>query len=243
MTRYFKKLKPIIEQALKTQNKNLEIAANYIAATIKNDGLIYVFGSGHSHMIGEELFYRAGGLANVSPILIEPLMFHQGGITSSRLEHKHNFVTPYLKRVKISKKDTLIVISNSGRNEAPIDVALWAKKVKTKVITICSINYAKKMPTTHPGKKYLFEVADVNLDNHLPVGDAILSNKQLEVNYAPASTLINMVLIHSLFELAIDKSLKLGINPPVYKSANVNGGNEYNAKLFKKYNKRIPILK
>lgn len=243
MNQYYKKLKPLIEKTLKNQAKNLNKASALLVSTLKNDGLIYVFGSGHSHMLAEEMFYRAGGLANVYPILIEPLMLHQGGIESSRLEAEYNFVTKYLKKIKITQDDVLVVVSNSGRNSTPIDVALWAKKAKAKVIVITSKTYAHLSPPTHPLKKYLYQLGDVVIDNSLPAGDALLSHPKLKVKFAPGSTPLNIILMHSVIESAIDLCLKQGLTPPIFKSGNVPHGKEYNQTLFKKYSKRVPILK
>jgi uncharacterized phosphosugar-binding protein len=243
MNKYYKTLKPLIEKTLKNEAKNLDKTAKLLVATLKSDGLIYVFGSGHSHMLSEEMFYRAGGLANVYPILIEPLMLHQGAVESSRLEAEFNYVNKYLKNIKITKKDVLIVVSNSGRNSTPIDAALWAKKANAKVIVLTSKAYAKMSAPTHPIKKYLYQVGDVVIDNNLPAGDALLTNPKLNVKFAPGSTPLNIILIQTVIENAIELSLKLGMTPPIFKSGNIPGGKEYNQSLFLKYGKRVPFLK
>lgn len=243
MNQYYKKLKPLIELALKKEATNITKAAKLLVSTLKHDGLIYVFGSGHSHMIAEEMFYRAGGLANVYPIFIEPLMLHQGGINSSKLEAEYNYVTKYIKNIKITSNDVLLVVSNSGRNSTPIDVALWAKKAKAKVIVITSKAYANLSKPTHPSKQYLYQVGDVIIDNHLPAGDALLTHPKLKTNYAPGSSPLNIILVQAMIEQAVALSLKQGQLPPIFKSGNVAGGYEYNKTLFKKYGKRVPPLK
>jgi uncharacterized phosphosugar-binding protein len=243
MGKYYKKMVPLLNKVFSSQAKHISAAAKLVATTIKKDGLVYVFGSGHSHMIIEELFYRAGGLANVQPIFIEPLMLHDGAITSTKLEAKPNYVNSYLKKHNIKSNDLLLVVSNSGRNSTNIDVALWARKAKAKVIVITSLAYTHSDKPTHPSKKYLYNFGDVVIDNNVPIGDSILSNPLLKTKFAPASTAINIMIIQSIVSEAIELSLKNKVIPHVFLSGNLKGGKEHNHKIIEKYSKRVPPLK
>lgn len=243
MSKYYKKISSLLDVVYRKQSKNITSAAKLMATTIKNDGLIYVFGSGHSHMIIEELFYRAGGLANVRPIFIEPLMLHKGAVTSTLLESKANFVQSHLKDYKIRSRDLMIVVSNSGRNSTNIDVAIWAKSKGVKVIVLTSLAYTHSAKPTHPTKKYLYNYGDVVIDNNVPSGDAILSNPKLNTKFAPVSTAVNMIIADSIVAEAIELSLKNNIKPSVFLSGNIEGGKEYNQTLIKRYAKRVPPLK
>jgi uncharacterized phosphosugar-binding protein len=236
------------------QSKNIEVidgehakiedAAHLLAQTLRDDALIFVYGSGHSHMFAEEMFYRAGGLANVYPIFIEELMLHDAAATSSTLEKQEDYVTPWIDKLNIGPRDVVIVISTSGRNATPIDVAMMAKRQGASLITISSKDYALAQAPAHSSGKYLMEIGDINIDNHAPIGDAAMTHTKIDIAFAPVSTLINMLLIESMVAEAIEFALEQGIpDIPVFKSGNVPGGKEYNRKMIEHYQKRIPILK
>ena len=105
-----------------------------------NEGIVHVFGCGHSHMLGEEVFYRAGGLAPVRVIFHEPAMLHEGAVTSSAIERKNDYAVTFMKEEDIRPTDVVIVVSTSGKNPVPIDVALYAKQQGADVIGIGSSN-------------------------------------------------------------------------------------------------------
>ena len=231
-------------EVINSERAKMMIAAQMLTDTLKNDALIYVYGSGHSHMFAEEMFYRAGGLANVYPIFIESLMLHEAAATSSNLEKQEDYVNRWIDPLPIGPKDVVLVVSTSGRNATPVDVALIAQKRGARVITISSKEYAHALPPAHSSGKYLMEIGDVNIDNHAPIGDAAMTHSGIDISFAPVSTLINMLLIEAMVAEAITIGLDQGIeNIPVFKSGNVPGGKEYNQRMIEYYQKRIPTLK
>lgn len=222
---------------LKDDPKKYAKAEKIITNTLEKSGIIYLFGCGHSHIFGEELFYRAGGLANVRPILYEPLMLHQGAMQSSVNERKNDFIDNFIQEYQFTQDDTIIVVSTSGINPVPIDVANYAQKNGAAVITISSFEYPKKSNSRHKSSLYLGEIGDVNIDNKVPYGDGIFGE---ELKFSPISTIIGIAIIQEILTNVLLSFPEDSL--PVFKSGNINGSDEYNKKLAKKYETKIPEL-
>ncbi len=234
----------LLDRVKLTQQEELEKAARLIADCIKKDGLIYIYGSGHAHMSGEELFYRAGGLANVYPVFVEPLMLHEAAALSSKLEKQEGYLTDIIGNLQICEKDVFIVVSTSGRNATPIDTALIAKKKGARLITIFSREYAMYAPSGHSSKMRLPDLGDARIDNGVPVGDACLSLEGVEPKFSPVSSVVNLTVLQAVIGEAVNFCVKDGYKDiPVFKSGNMTDGAEYNQAMIEKYGKRIPPLK
>jgi uncharacterized phosphosugar-binding protein len=239
---YFHKLKELLSTVEKDEKENLKKAAGRIAECIQKDGIIHVFGCGHSHILGEELFYRAGGLVPISPILIEDLMLHKGAVRSSQLEKKNDFAEQFMSEARIQPEDVVIVASTSGRNPVPIDVAEIAKKQGAFVISITSPRYAKTQVSRHKSGKYLYNSVDLSIDNHIEVGDTLMQQESLDVSFGTGSTVIGAAIVNGIMVEAIKVMVENNFNPPILKSGNVDGAEEHNKKLVEKYKNRIPML-
>jgi len=224
------------------EKENLSKAADKIAESIQHHGIIHVFGCGHSHMFGEELFYRAGGLAPISPILEEDLMLHKGAVRSSELERTHGVAEQFIENLTILPEDVMIVVSTSGRNPVPIDVAQMAKKKGAFVIVITSPSYAKTQSSRHQSGHFLFQSADITIDNHIEAGDALMKKEPLNIHFGSGSTIIGMALLNGIIVKAIEIMVDNHFTPPVFKSGNVDGAEEHNRKLIDQYKERIPML-
>jgi len=244
ISKYFDEIGKVLEKVKLTQQEEMEKAARLLANCIKNDGLIYVYGSGHAHMSAEELFYRAGGLANVYPIFIEPLMLHKAAVSSSYLEKKEGYLTDIVSDLPIGENDVCIIVSTSGRNATPIDAALIAIEKGSKLITIFSKEYAMSAPSGHSSKNRLLDLGDARIDNCAPIGDACLSFDGVESKFSPVSSVMNITILESVVAEAISICAKDGFtNVPIFRSGNMAGGAEYNKSLIQKYGKRILPLK
>jgi len=240
---YFAEVGRLLKKIENRQLEQMKEAANLIADVVLRDGLIYVYGSGHAHMSAEDLFYRAGGLANVYPIFIEPLMLHEAAVHSSKLEKEEGLLEAYLEPLGFGKNDIMIVVSSSGRNATPIDAALFAKRRGGRLITISSKEYSLSAPSGHSCKKRLMELGDVNLDNLAPVGDACLETEGLEAKFSPVSSITNLTILQAMIGESIKLCVEAGFTSvPVLKSGNMTGGAEYNQKIIEIYGKRIPYL-
>jgi uncharacterized phosphosugar-binding protein len=240
---YFQKIKELMNIVEAQEYEKLNKAARKVAQCIQNSGIVHLFGCGHSHMLAEEVFYRAGGLAPINPILFDDLMLHKGALRSSQLEKQNGFAEQIMTNVTITPKDIVIVTSTSGRNPVPIDVAQIAKKQGAFVIAITSLVYAASQPSRHTSGKYLFESVDLVIDNHIEVGDALLSiNEPFKLSFGSGSTVIGMAIINGVMAEAIEMMATNDFEPPVLKSGNVDGGAEYNQQIIDKYKGRIPLL-
>lgn len=239
---YFKQIDALYSEIKADERNQLELGAEYMAEAIRAGGIVQCFGTGHSHMIGEELFYRAGGLAPIKPIWIEELLLEKGGIRSSLYERSLSFAQTTAAELDIQKEDIMIITSNSGRNPAPIEVALAAKAAGVKVIALTSLAYSKSVSSRHPQEKKLYELADVILDTKTKAGDAVLSHREVSVPFAPTSTIIGMLLVNSLIARVIEKLAEANEEVPVFLSGNLDGSDEWNQSLIDRYEKRIPML-
>ncbi|MBU8880357.1 SIS domain-containing protein [Bacillus sp. FJAT-29790] len=239
---YFHKLQELLGTVEKDEKENIKKAAQKVAVCIQNNGIVHVFGCGHSHMIGEELFYRAGGLAPISPILIEDLMLHNGAVRSSQLEQKNEFVEQFIARDSIQSEDVVIVVSTSGRNPVPIDVAEIAQRQGAFVIAITSPSYANSQSSRHKNGKYLYHSVDLSIDNHIDVGDALMKHESLDVSFGSGSTIISMAIANSIMVEAVNIMLENDFSPPIFISGNTDGAEEHNRELINKYKSRIPML-
>ncbi|MFD2762145.1 sugar isomerase domain-containing protein [Lentibacillus juripiscarius] len=221
---------------LEDKNKEeLEKVSKLIGDAIMDDKLIHVLGTGHSHMIGLELFIRAGTLANVNTILDSTVTTADGAIRSSKLERISGIADVLWEEQAIENGDLVIVISNSGRNALPIEFAMRAKKEGHTVVVLTSLEQSKKYPSRHSSSKKLYELGDIVLDNCVPAGDGLLEVNGIQTG-AP-STISGMALLHTAVTEGMKIAAKNGAKLPVYASQNIDGYS--NSELYEKYQGRI----
>ena len=239
---FLKNVIGLLEKLEQTQEEIIDQVAAVCAESIYNGGLLYFFGTGHSHMICEEPFYRAGGLACVNPILEPSLMLHQGGAKSSALERVPQLGATVIAESGVGKGDVLFVVSNSGRNSAVIDAALEGKARGAVTVAITSVTHSSAVSSRHPSGKRLFEVCDYVLDNGGVLGDACLTLPGLPQAMAPSSTVLDATLVNLVMAGTAEKLVEKGITPPVFASANTDEGDRANKAVIAEYRKRIRIL-
>lgn len=232
----------VIEKLQKAfrQEKEIQVAAKWIADCLKNEGWIYTAGTGHSHMFAEEIFYRAGGFARVRPILNDDLMLHKNASASTDFERKEGYAFKLLKDYPISSKDVFLISSNSGRNAVPIEMAQLAKSKGAKVIVLTNIKHSKSVESRHSSGLKLFQIADLFLDNFGEIGDASIPFEDLDGKVGATSTVIGSALLQSIMVQAVGLLLKEGITPEVYISSNSDSGEANNHALLTKYK---PLVK
>ena len=230
---YQKKIQFILSKIIREESEKITIAANMIKSSHLNGGQLYVFGTGHSHMMAEESFHRAGGFAGACPIIDPNIDFSKGAEKATKLERTPNLAKKVLNKYKIQKKDILIIFSNSGVNHVPVEAALIAKQKKIKTISILSYNYSKVAPLSSL-KKRLYEITDIFIDNKIPIGDSLTKINNMTVG--PASTIVGSFILNSiLVELA--GKVKNFKPFPFYISSNMPNAKENNDFLIKKYKK------
>jgi uncharacterized phosphosugar-binding protein len=234
---YFQKAIETIETVMDTQEGVLDQAAEWITASIKEGGVLHVFGSGHSHAISEDVFWRAGGLAPVNAILDFNLTQIGGGspTRSTRLERLEGYSRIILDNYDLRPGEVLIVISQSGINPGPIEVAMAAKSIGLKVIALTSLEQSSHIPSRHSSGKHLFEVADLVIDNCVVPGDACVEIAPGLPKTAPLSTVVCCSIMQCLVAEIAARLYQQGVEPPVWISANVPGGDDRLAQLMSQF--------
>ena len=239
--KYFHAVEQQLSAVTKNERRHLEIAAEWVAAALLQEKFLYVFGSGHSHTLSEEAFYRAGGLVRAVAIFDENLMVHKSATGSTDWERKEGYAAQVLSRYPLTTGDVLFVVSSSGRNATPIEMGMEAKKRGAKVIAISSLQYSSGFPSRHSSGKKLMDVADLTIDNHSILGDAVVEIENLPQKVAPTSTITSAFILNSIVAAAAERVVKAGGKPEIYTSANSGAGN-LNEEYLKKYKGKIPHL-
>ena len=235
---YFSNLIGRLEALKKDLAEPMAKAAAVILDAARNDKRVYVFGTGHSHMLAEEVHYRAGGLAFTVPVLVGSAMLHEGAVISSVYERTQGLVRPVLERYGMQQGDVIIIASNSGVNAAPIEAADYGREIGAKVIAITSVAYSTAVAN---GRRRLADIADIVLDNGLPPGDAVLDLTGTDIKVGPVSTAVGVTVLNAIFAEVASELSESG-DAPIYLSANMPGAAEVNQRLVKKYRPRNPHL-
>jgi uncharacterized phosphosugar-binding protein len=234
---YLQAVKELENRVIESQRERLIKIAEKMAETTRRDQRIFLFGTGHSHLLAEEGFYRAGGLANVVPMLVEHLMLHHLPSLGSRLERTPGLVDMILERYAPEPGEMLFVFSNSGVNRLPVEMALRAREKKTFVVGVSSFAYAREAPLSDLGVR-LDQSVDLALDNGGLPGDALLELGKFPWRVAPSSTVMGALLWNCLISETARMLVESGVTPPVFVSLNVTGAAEHNEALLKKWRPR-----
>lgn len=217
----------------------IQAAAEVVTVAARSDRQLFVFGTGHSHMLAEEVLYRAGGLACAVPILSAATMLHEGAVSGSALERTEGLVAPIIARYGLGAGDVLLVISNSGVNAAPLDAARLGREAGAIVIALTSLAYSS---AAAKGATRLADLADIVIDNGIEAGDAIVALPDTDLRVGPASTVVGAAIINAIV-VQVANALAQDGDFPVFRSANMDDATENNAKLVARYRDRNPHLR
>jgi uncharacterized phosphosugar-binding protein len=220
-----------MRQAAETQRSVIEQAARWVADALERKRFLFAFGTGHSHMIAEEIFYRAGGLARAIPMLEEPLMLHEQAIEATYKERETGYAERILNEYPVGAGDVLVVVSNSGRNAVPIELVLGAQARGAKTVAITNRAQSFAWPSRHPSGKRLAEVAEVVIDNCGINGDAAVDIAGYPFKVGPPSSITGMLIINLIVVQAIEFAVQRGVLPDVFISSNTNG-DDHNGRLL-----------
>jgi uncharacterized phosphosugar-binding protein len=225
---------------LKEEGENIRSVVQMITKSISADGIVHIFGCGHSHLFDEDLGYRAGGLVPINPILETGYTLIGGPASrSTRLERLEGYASALLDGYEFHPAEVFIVMSQSGRNSGPVEAALYAKKKELQVVGITSVSQSKVQTSRHSSGKKLYEIADIVIDTHVPSGDAAVEIAEGQPKVAPISTIIGSSILQGIVAEVAGAIHERGEVPPVWMSSNVDDGDDHNAKMAKKYQSRI----
>lgn len=244
---YYPAVKENLERVEREQLANIKKAAELMFDAIKNDRLIHVYGGGgHTTLPVGEMFFRAGGLCNINPIMEPALSVFNQALKYLELERTENFGRAIVKYYDLKKDDLLIIFHNIGINPATIDAADEAKKRGVRIVAVSSSYWQKEIPQgfaiRHSSGKNLFDFADVCIDDYNPVGDTAVKFDSFDTPIAPVSNIVDFYIAHRLEIETVALCLERGVEPPVWKSANVPGGDEANRRYIEKYKPRVKML-
>lgn len=240
--RYYEEITCLQQKAVEEQLETLEEIARAMARVIAGEQRIFLFGTGHSHMLAEEAYFRAGGIAAAVPLFApQVLMLHESALMSSRLERMTELAGPILDEYDPQPGELLFVFADSGSNALPVQVAIEARQRGLTTVGVCSLKYARIAPLSAAGKK-LFEVTDYVLDNGGVPGDALVQMEGLPWRVAASSTIVgatlwNCLLAGAVFHLAEEKA-----DLPIFASYNMPGASEHNQQVLAKWSRINPHL-
>jgi uncharacterized phosphosugar-binding protein len=224
------------------QGTAIREAADLVAHAVSSGGLVHLFGTGHSHLLAEELFYRAGGLAQINPILVDELMLHAGAARSTGLERLTGLAEVLLDNESTGPDDVMIVISNSGGNATSVEMALLARARGISTIGVTSVRHATAPGARQRSGPRLHDVVDVVLDNHGAPGDACLALEGLDQRVGPTSTVVGSAMLNAVVAESVELLIARGHPPDVFASSNMDAGDSINQALVSRYSPRIRAL-
>lgn len=239
---YLTRITELLQEMSAANAANIPPAAERLARTIAAGGIVHAFGSGHSSLLAQEVFHRAGGLASVNAMLDANLTIF-GTSRPTLLERTEGYAASLFVSHDAREDEVMLVISTSGINPVPVEVALEAKGRGLFTIAIGSAAAYAGASSRHSSGKTLFDVADLVLDTCVPVGDALHAIGGTGVAVGAASTILGSALLNELVIATADTLAAGGHEVPVFVSQNVPGGDEANASLMERYRPRIPLMK
>ena len=228
----------VICKIRETQREKMDTAGRMIAKAHMDGHKFFVTGSGHSHMVAEEFYGRAGGLAFPVPIMTTELTLEEHPTKSSYIERLPGYAAILGKLYGVDEGDVVLITSNSGRNAYPVEMALYAKEHGAKVIAITSVDHSSKTSSRHSSGKKLMDLADIVIDNCGIEGDSSLKMEGMRASIAPTSSMANAFIVQAIVAVCCDEMLKNGQEPPVFISLNSDGNETVNEELFAKYTRQ-----
>ncbi|MFF6781243.1 sugar isomerase domain-containing protein [Streptomyces sp. NPDC012510] len=227
------------------EGESISAAGELIADTVADGGRLFAFGAGHSSLAAQDLVYRAGGLALMNLLAVPGTV----GVDvmpvtlGSALERVDGLATAVLDASPLRAGDLLVVISLSGRNALPLEMARHARELGVKVIGVTSLAYTTETTSRHASGTFLKDHCDLVLDTKIAVGDAELTLDTVPAPFAPASTVVTSAILQSVMATAVASLADRGVEPPLLRSGNVDGGLDWNDRVMREYGDRIFYLR
>ncbi|MGV9348139.1 SIS domain-containing protein [Streptomyces spiralis] len=231
----------LLQRVRDEEAESVTAAGTLLADTVAAGGRLFAFGAGHSSLAAQDVVYRAGGLALMNLLAVPGAVGVDvmPATLGSALERVDGLAAAVLDCSPIRSGDALVIVSLSGRNALPVEMAMNARALGVKVIGVTSVAYATQTTSRHVSGTYLKDHCDVVLDSKIAVGDAELTLDTVPAPFAPASTVVTSALLQAVMATTAGVLADRGIEPPLLRSGNVDGGHEWNGKVFEQYADRI----
>lgn len=241
---YFSRIGEILNQIERTQQEGIEKAGAAMAESIRRDGLVYLFGSGHSVIPVLDIFPRYGSFVGFCPIYDPRLMwFNVVGPGGARellwLEREEGYVKNVLASYVLEPRDSMVVFSHGGLNAAPVEMAMEAKSRGLTVITVSSHQNYRQARATHSSGKKLPDLADIAIDNCVPPEDALVEVEGIPEKFAAGSTVAAVSIAMALVAEVGTQLVKSGHRPPTFVSPNVGLEPDHNQRVFVEFARRV----
>ncbi len=240
---YLEHVQDILRRVKDTQWESMDTCAKKMAETIAAKHCVFAFGASHAGILAQELFYRTGGLAVLNAILPSEFMLNTRPVTqTSTMEKLDGYPEVILKHTPIKEGDFLLLHSVSGRNTAAIEMAVKAREMGVFTAALTNMEYTNGVTSRHKSGKKLFEVCDIVIDNCGDFEDSSILLPGMNQKIAPTSSAVGCTIVNMLVVRTVEYLLEMGIEPPIFHSANVDGGEEFNKTLFEKYKEQIHYM-
>ncbi|MFG2927773.1 SIS domain-containing protein [Streptomyces achromogenes] len=231
----------LLQRVRDEEGEAIAAAGALLADTVADGGRLFAFGAGHSSLAAQDVVYRAGGLALMNLLAVPGVVGVDvtPATLGSALERVDGLAGAVLDTSPVRAGDTLVIISLSGRNALPVEMALGARARGLKVIGVTSVAYATETTSRHSSGTFLKDHCDIVLDSKIAVGDAELTLDTIPAPFAPASTVVTTALLQAVMATTAAALADRGIEPPLLRSGNVDGGHEWNGRVMAQYGDRI----
>ncbi|MGF2054735.1 sugar isomerase domain-containing protein [Vagococcus fluvialis] len=241
MFQYMDKVTEILKIVRENESGVIQEAIDLMTEANLNKQSVFIFGASHAGILMEEMYYRAGGMMTINPIFGREVMLDRSPITfTSQMERLEGYGTSLASTVDFKENDVLILHSVSGRNPIIIDIAIAAREKGVKLIGLTNVSYSKSVTSRHSSGKRLFEVVDIVIDNHGDIGDACCDIKGIEQKVGASSTVVGASILNTIIVESCQKLVDSGVKyPPIFYSANLDGGDQLNQDLYEQYKESI----
>ncbi|GGX84776.1 SIS domain-containing protein [Streptomyces hiroshimensis] len=231
----------LLQRVRDEEAEHIAAAGSLLADTVADGGRLFVFGAGHSSLPAQDVVYRAGGLALINLLAVPGVVGLDvvPATLGSALERVNGLAGAVLDTSPVQSGDVLIVISLSGRNPLPVEMAMNARALGVRVIGVTSLAYAEHTRSRHSSGTFLKDHCDLVIDSKIATGDAELTADGIAAPFAPASTVVTSALMQAVVAAAAGELAARGIDPPMLRSGNVDGGHEWNGRVLSEYGDRI----
>ncbi|ARF74396.1 SIS domain-containing protein [Kitasatospora albolonga] len=231
----------LLQRVRDEESASITAAGSAIADTVEAGGRLFAYGAGHSSLAAQDVVYRAGGLALMNLLTVPGTtgVDVMPATLGSALERVDGLASAVLDSSPATSGDVLVIISLSGRNALPVEMAQNARALGLTVIGVTSVAYAEQTRSRHVSGGFLRDHCGIVLDSKIAIGDAELTAPGIEAPFAPASTVVTSAIMQAMLAAAAEQLVARGIEPPLLRSANVDGGHDWNGRVMTEYRERI----